>query len=173
MIKIIVKILGVIRKSVKVALGIGFLVLSILALKDLLSEETTRLISKKHRNVSFPSFTICPHSSDTIFFNATSLANGAMLNLDFQLSVETYMQSKNDGKYTAVDLQNSSQLSKYFNTSKEDTWSLHCKICPSKTKLNTCMPCITFRNPDIQEDIELMIVSFILLKFSNDLSKIC
>ena len=154
------KILGVIKKSVELALGIGFLALSILALKDLLSDETTRLISKKYRNVSMPSFTICPYVYHTTFFNATSLAKGAMLNSKFPLSVRALMQSKIDGKYTAVDLQNSSHLSKYFDTSVEDTWNLHCKIYPTVTNLNSCMPCIIFRNPDIQNpNIEILIVS--------------
>ena len=156
----IVKVLGVIRKSVELSLGIGFLALSILALKDLLSNETTRLISRKYRNVSLPSLTICPYAYNTTFFNATSLANGAMLNLKFPLSVEVHMQSKTDGRITYVDLQNSSHLSKYFDTSVEDTWNLHCKIYPTVTNLNSCMPCIIFRNPDIQNpNIEILIVS--------------
>ena len=160
MINFIVKVLGVIRKIVELTLGIGFLALSILALKDLLSDETTRLISRKHRNVSLPSFTICPHGQSTISFNATSLANGAMLSLEFPLSVNTYMESKLNGKYTHVDLWNSSHLSKYFNTSLQDTWSLQCKIHPSINDVNSCIPCITFRNPIIQDGFEIITVSF-------------
>ena len=149
----------VIKKIVELTLGIGFLVLSSLALKDLLSNETTQSISRKHRNASLPSFTVCPFATDTKFLNSTSLANGAMTNLHFPLSVIASLQSKITGTFNELDLLNSTHLLKDFNTTFEETWTMNCKIFPSITKLDSCIPCITSKNPTIKGAFDLIVVS--------------
>ena len=151
------KVIYVIRKCIEIVLGIGFFVLSILALKDLLSKETTLLISRKFRNASLPSFTACPYATNAKFLNSTLLRNGAMMK-NFPISVSAHMQSKTTGKYTVVDLLNSTDLLDYYNISYENTWTNHCKIYPTMTDLNSCVPCITFRNPVIMEKVELVLV---------------
>ena len=149
-----------IKKLIEFGLLIGFLILSILAVNDVFSNQTTYLVSREYKNASLPSFTVCPHGYETTFLNASSLANCAMQKkLPFPMSITTHLQSKENGKYTAIDLLNSTQLKNYFNTTFEDTWTYHCKIYPA-TSTDSCLPCITFRNPDLPEDVELTTVMF-------------
>ena len=148
----------IIKKLIECGLFMGFLILSILATNDLMSDQTTYRFSKEFSEVSLPSFTLCPHGHETTFLNSTFLANGYMKKrLPFPVSITTHLQSKENGKYTHVDLLNSTQLKNHFHVTFDETWGYHCKIYPA-TSTDSCLPCLTFRSPNLLEIVQLATV---------------
>ena len=141
-----------------------FLILTVIGLINLLSEETTFLVSTRiPSNVTLPFFTICPHASNETFLDKKLLAKNLLSKriLPFPINVSAWMQSRMDGQYTTFDLLSDEVLKNNFNASFNEIWDFHCKIYPPSTKLDSCTPCLTFKNPTFEGEFEIGQVSWI------------
>ena len=142
------------KKLTHLCLLLAFLVLSFLGLKDLLSEQTTFLVSRIPKSVTLPAFTLCPHEFNGAFLDKSLLSQNLLKNgkLPFPIDVSILMQSKMDGGYTTFNLFSEEVLKNTFNATFDEIWDFHCKIYPPSTNFNSCTPCITFKNPTIEGD---------------------
>ena len=155
-------IFNLIKKLIHFCLFLAFLILTILGLINLLSEETTFLVSTRiPSNVTLPSFTICPHASNETFLDKKALAKNLLSKrkLPFPIDVSAFMQSRMDGQYNNFDLMSGEVLKNNFNASFNEIWDFHCKIYPPSTNLDSCTPCLTFRNPTFEGQFEFGLVS--------------
>ena len=142
-----------IKKLIHFCLFSAFLVLAILGLIDLLSGQTTFLVSRVSRPVSLPSFTICLHG-DNHNLDKNLLSQGTMTKENFPLAIQTsaILQSKEDARYTIVNLLDADDLkSQFLNSKIDESWERHCKIYPPRTNLDSCTPCLSFRNPSLND----------------------
>mgnify|MGYP001225281501 CR=1 FL=1 len=145
------KLLLITKKIIHLGLFIAFFSLSILALLDFLSYETTFRISREERNISLPSFTLCAYTqTNKGIFDKNQLANGAMGNgesLPLPITFRLLDQIEHTSP-RSLDLNNSSSLEDYFNVTLKETWSFACKT-DHKSK-DACWPCITFNAPTLK-----------------------
>ena len=157
----VVNIINLIKKLVHFCLISAFLILTIRELKNFLSGQTTFLVSRIPKNVTLPSFTVCPLGINQIILNKTLLSQ-KLLNkrkLPFPINVWAIMQSQIDGKVTTFNLMNEKVLKKNFNATFGEVWEMHCKMNPPLTTLDSCAPCLTFKNPTFKEQFEVGQVS--------------
>ena len=155
-------IFNLIKKLIHFCLFLAFLILTILGLMNILSGETTFLVSTRiPSNVTLPSFTICPHASNETFLDKKLLAKNLLSKriLPFPINVSAWMQSRMDGQYTTFDLLSEEVLKNKFKASFHEIWDFHCKIYPPSTNLDSCTPCLTFRNPTFEGQFEFGLVS--------------
>ena len=143
------KLLLITKTIIHLGLFVAFVSLSILALLDFLSYETTYRISREDRNMSLPSFTLCAYSRKGIF-DKNQLANGAMGNGESLPMPITFILSEQIGQdpLRRMDLTNSSTLEDYFNVTYKKTWSFACKT--DFNSKDACWPCITFNAPTLK-----------------------
>ena len=154
----VVNMFNLIKKLVHFCLILAFLILAITGLKNLLSEQTTFLVSRIPKNVTLPSFTICPLGFfNQIILNKKLLSQNLLKKgkLPFPIGVWASMQSQIDGNITYFNLTNEEVLKKNFNATFEDIWDIHCMINPPFTTLDSCTPCLTFKNPTFKEQFEV------------------
>ena len=155
-------IFNLIKKLIHFCLFLAFLILTILGLINLLSEETTFLVSTRiPNNVTLPSFTICPHAINETFLDKKLLAMIVLSKekLPFPIDVSALMQSQKDGGYTTFNLLSNEILKEHFNATFEEIWDFHCKIYPPSTNLDSCTPCLTFKSPAFEGQFEVGYVS--------------
>ena len=154
-----------IKKLIHFCLFSAFLVLATFGLKDVLSGETTFVVSKIARPVTLPSFTICPFGHNQTFLDKSLLSQGVLTKkrLPFALNVSLWLQTEEDGKFTGFDLLNANVLHEQLNTTIDESWERYCKIYPPTTNLDSCVPCLTFRNPSIAGEFTNGLVSAKLL----------
>ena len=69
------------------------------------------------------------------------------------------MKMKSSGIWKGFDLTDESQLMQHFNAKIDETFVNYCKVYPSITGLKSCLPCITFRNSEVNYDVETIGVS--------------
>lgn len=157
----VVNMFNLIKKLVHFCLILAFLILAITGLKNLLSEQTTFLVSRIPKNVTLPSFTICPLGFHQIILNKKLLSQNLLKKgkLPFPIDVWASMQSQIDGNLTYFNLINEEVLKKNFNATFGDIWDIHCMINPPSTTLDSCTPCLTFKNPTFKEQFEVGQVS--------------
>ena len=158
----LVNIFNLIKKLIHFCLFSVFLILTVIGLINLLSEETTFLVSTRiPNNVTLPSFTICPHAYNETFLDKKLLAKKVLSKekLPFPIDVSALMQSQKDGQYITFDLLSDEVLKNDFNASFNEIWEFHCKIYPPSTKLDSCTPCLTFKNPTFEGEFEIGQVS--------------
>ena len=157
----VVNIFNLIKKLVHFCLILAFLILTTIGLKNLLSGQTTFLVSRIPKNVTLPSFTVCPHGHNQIFLNKKLLSQNLLKKgkLPFPLDVSVLMQSQINGRYTTFSLLNEEVLKNNFNATFEEIWEFHCKIYPPSTNVDSCTPCLTFKNPTFEGLFELGQVS--------------
>ena len=149
------------KRLIHFCLFLAFLILTIKGLKDLLSGQTTFLFTKIPNNVTLPSFTICPHEVNGSFLDKKLLSKNLFKKgeLPFPIDVSAIMQSQLDGKYNASNLLNEDVLKNDFNATFEEIWDFHCKIYPPVTNLDSCTPCMTFKNPTLEGQFQLGMVN--------------
>ena len=152
---------NVIKKLIHFCLFLAFLILTIKGLKDLLSGQTTFLVSRIPNNVTLPSFTICPHGWKETFLDKKLLSQNLLKKgkLPFPIDVSAVAQSQITGTYTTFNFLNEEALNNYFNATFEEIWEFHCKIYPPSTNLDSCTPCLTFKNPTLNGQFELGMVN--------------
>ena len=149
------------KKLIHFCLFLAFLILTIKGLKDYFSGQTTFLLSRIPKNVTLPSFTICPHGSNETFLDKKLLSQNLLKKgkLPFPIDLWAIMQSQIDGNLTYFNLTNEKVLKKTFNATFGDIWDIHCMINPPSTTLDSCTPCLTFKNPTFKEQFEVGQVS--------------
>ena len=153
----LVNIFNFIKKLIHFCLFLVFLILTINGLKNLLSGETTFLVSTRiPTNVTLPSFTICPYAYNETFLDKKALAKKVLSKgkLPFSIDVSAYMQSQKDGGYTIFNLLSNEDLKEHFNATFEEVWDFQCKIYPPSTNLDSCTPCLTFKSPAFEGQFE-------------------
>ena len=151
------------KRLIHFSLFSAFLVLATMGLKDLLSEETTFLVSRTMRPVTLPSFTVCPYGWNQTFLDKSLLSQSILTKGKWpflaDVKVKAALQSKEDGQWKFINLLNADDLKNQLNTTIDETWKHHCKIYPPSTNLDSCMPCLTFRNPFISGDFAAALVN--------------
>ena len=145
------------KKLIHFCLFLAFLILTIKGLKDYFSGQTTFLLSRIPKNVTLPSFTICPHASNETFLDKKLLSQNLLKKgkLPFPFDVSAFMQSQKDAKYTTFSLLNEEALKNNLSSTFEEIWEFHCKIYPPSTNFDSCTPCLTFKNPTLKGEFEL------------------
>ena len=152
---------NLIKKLIHFCLFLAFLILTIKGLKDLLSGQTTFLVSRIPNNVTLPSFTICPHGAKETFLDKKLLSQKLLKKgkMPFPIEVLAFMQSQKDADYTTFSLLNEELLKTNLNATFEEIWDFHCKIYPPSTNLDSCTPCLTFKNPTFDGQFQLGMVN--------------
>ena len=144
------RILQPVKKLIHFCLFSAFLVFAILGLIDLLSGQTTFLVSRVSRPVSLPSFTICLHGHNHNL-DKNLLSQGTLTKEKFPFALQTraLLQSKEDARWVVADLLDADDLKSQLNSTIDESWERHCKIYPPRTNLDSCTPCLSFRNPSL------------------------
>ena len=148
------------KKLVHLVLFVAFLALAISGLIDLLSDQTTFLVSRTTRPVTLPSFTICPHGQNQSILDKSLLSHSMLTKdkLPFPADIQAMLQPKEDGQWKYLNLLNADDLKNQFGTTIDETWDRQCKIYPPSTNLDSCTPCLTFRNPSLIGDFAAAMV---------------
>ena len=167
----ILRVTIVAKKGIHLGLFIAFLVLSYLAIKDLLSYATTFKTTQETRDIVVPSFTACIRSSrdgDTSYFDTKSLTEGEMgvrnkTLFPFPFTAELFLKRGN--QMIRIDLANETILRNQLNCTLEKIWSSHCKVYYNKN--DTCWPCITFNAPTFKAERTFNEVSSYFVSIKN------
>ena len=145
-------IFSIIKLILHFGLLIAFLALSVLALLDFLTYETTYRVSREERNISLPSFTLCSFNSAAKkgIFDKVKLAEEVMKDAEyFPIPITVQLLDEIEHQtLRIIDLKNSSDLQYYFDVDFKEVWTFACKSL-YKSK-DTCWPCITFNAPTFE-----------------------
>ena len=159
----ILRVTIVAKKGIHLGLFIAFLVLSSLAVKDLLSYETTFKTTQETRDIVVPSFTACIRPSwdgEKSYFDTESLTEGEMgvrnkTLFPFPFTAELFLKRGN--QMIIIDLANETTVRNHLNCTLEKIWSSYCKVYYNKN--DTCWPCITLNAPKVEVDNYAEVIS--------------
>ena len=152
------KVIRTFRLFFHFCLFVAFLILSALALRDLLSQRTTFYVSQDYRDLVLPSFTTCLYSGSKYgTFDQHSLASkssnlllerkwATLKSLDLKFSNGSSNTIKNDA------------TKKYYNIQS------YCK--PRIDNESTCEPCLSFHTNEMKDKIQSAQVIINLIPFS-------
>ena len=134
------KVISWTKKTFHFGLLIAFLILSGIALRDLLSGAKTIQVNKVNQEFieNFPSFSVCAYK----FMNQSQLGNGKLnkTTLPFETRVFAGFKYKSNKKWILnIDLLNKDESIDHL----DGEWDLYCK--PFSLYTPECLPCLTFR----------------------------
>ena len=130
----ILKIISLTKKALHVGLFIGFVLLSSLALKDLVSYDKTIQVNRINQEYisNFPSFTVCTSGK---FLDPKQLQNGVMNQTPIALEIQASIKSESKKKWTTVNMLNHSDFIDHF----DGRWDWLCKTWSWYS--SKCVPC--------------------------------
>ena len=132
------KVIKLIKISIHLSLFLAFIILSALALRDLLSDKTTFNSWQEYRDITpLPSFTICLSNSNTSVFDKYSLAWNNSKNFGSKwVSIDLKLKLTNGTFWASYD--NDINIEQYYLTEK------YCKPYFLNPKL--CVPCLSINS---------------------------
>ena len=153
------KVIKVLKLTIHVVLFFAFIILTSLAFRDLISNQTTVHVSQQYKKLILPSFTTCLYADKTGKFNESTLASNAS-NIIYDMKWATlpslYMKFPN-GTFM------------YNETEQFYKKQGYCK--PAIAQLGQsgcCIPCITWNGNLMLDEIDQVYVSlFICTKYSH------
>ena len=141
-----VKVIKAVKFIVHLGLFIAFIILTSLALKDLLSEKTTFFVTQEYRDLVLPSFTTCLYSGSRYgMYNESTLAsNSSKLLQDMKwANLKSIRLKHSNGTQHLVE---KDSIKKYYSIQS------FCK--PSYINESFCEPCLSFNTLKIRDKIQ-------------------
>ena len=138
-----VKVVKSFKFIIHFGLFIAFVILTALALRDLLSEKTTFHVSQEYKeSLVLPSFTAClyPQKFDGMLDESTLASKGPKILSDMNWGQFSLKVKYLDGSENSLD------IGKYYNTEK------YCK--PQTINIKTCVPCLSYSGHELTDKVQ-------------------